>query len=829
MYNHYLTKYEKFYKQITNFQPYKYQTRVAEILLSGRNVILSVPTGAGKTWASIMPFLFARQNNRTDFPQKMIYSLPLRTLANSIYSDIESTLNKENIKKSYSELNKLISIQTGEYSDDPYFEKEIIFSTIDQTLSNFLCFPLPLSQRQANINAGSLIGSYLVFDEFHLLDPKLSMATSLGMIRILKNLCRVCIMTATLTDDYIQFLKKELGFEVVSINDFPEDIDKINSLKPAEGKTIKKSVTVVADRKINAIDILKKHENKTIVICNRVETAQKLYLELDELKSKETKLFCIHSRYFDSDRKLQEQNIKEYFGKGNKKDNTILIATQVIEAGMDISCDKMHTEISPINSFLQRAGRCARFADEYGDIFVYDVLDLEEREIIGKEIIDKEAIDKNDVIEVAKLNSKYLPYSKELCDRSLAELNKHNSINENIATTLVNTILKEDESQKIANITANHYNREKIEEAWNVCNKNRYRETIRDIQSIEIVLIDLENWRDKKIIPWKYETIGVYKWSFIGWAKQLEQNKIDTEDWIFAKAIHGEDSAFDFEWQDKDAYYLRRLQFEELKNHFDIVFVDNRYFDYTAAGLMRYSNENNISSPIKKSQAKEKQTITYKKDTFYQHNKALLNCFETEFKPYLQFIFNELNVFCGEEIDCTLLIQVTICLHDYGKLNGDWQRPMKEFQKRKTGIDIPTEVLAHTDYDDSIDRELAKECRIKNKPAHAGIGALQAYELLCDNYSESIAKGVSNAILKHHSPETKCFANFSISDICIREMEQLLREYAINGSLVEKERGELLDDIAPCNPKEWILYFFLVRILRICDQRATESFEKYYI
>ncbi|WP_019538393.1 MULTISPECIES: CRISPR-associated helicase/endonuclease Cas3 [Proteiniphilum] len=813
-----------FYKHLTGFTPYQYQIKAVELLLSGKNVILSVPTGAGKTWASVMPFLYATQNKISDFPQKMIYSLPLRTLANSIYNDIEATLNKEDTQALYPELSKLISIQTGEYSDDPYFEKRIIFSTIDQTLSNFLCFPLPLSQRQANINAGALIGSYLIFDEFHLLEPKLSMATSLGMIRILKNLCHVCIMTATLTDDYIQFIKNELGFEVVSINDFPEDIDKINSLKPAEGKIIKKSVTVCSDKKINASDILDKHKDKTIVICNRVETAQKLYLELEKHKPKETMLFCIHSRYFDSDRKQQEQKVKEYFGKDNKKQNAILIATQVIEAGMDISCDTMHTEISPINSFLQRVGRCARFANEYGDIFVYDVLNLEE-----KEKIKIETEDKDDRAEIKKLNNKYLPYSKKLCEKSLIELSKYDSINENTAIALVNTILREDESQKIGNITANLYNIVRIRESWNDCNKNHYKETIRDIQGIEIVLIDLENWKNKEIIPWKYETISIYKWSFIGWAKQIEQNKIAPDDWVFAKAIHGEESVFDFEWQDKDSCFLRRLQFEELKNHFDVVFVDNRYFDYTTAGLMVHSNDNNISSPIKDSREKNKQIITYKKDTFYQHNKALLNCFETEFKPYLKFTFNELDRFWGGKNDWEQLIRLTICLHDYGKLNAAWQKPMKEFQKRKTGIDNPTEVLAHTDYDDSIDKELAKECRIKSKPPHAGIGALQAYEILYDEYSESIAKGVCNAILKHHSPETKSFPDFFISDICIKEMEHLLMEYKIKGNLIKKERGELLDDIIPNNDKEWILYFFVVRILRLCDQKATESFEKYYI
>lgn len=812
------------YADLLGFEPYDYQVRVADLLLAGKNVILSVPTGAGKTWASVMPFLYAKQNEMVDFPQKMIYSLPLRTLANSIYTDIETALDKENIKSLYPELSTLMSIQTGEYSDDSYFEKGIIFSTIDQTLSNFLCFPLPLSQRQANINAGSLIGSYLVFDEFHLLDPKLSMATSIGMIRLLRNLCRVCIMTATLTDDYIQFIKKELGFEVVSINDFPEDIKKINSLRPAIGKDIKKSVSICLDSKINAPDILLKHKNKTIVICNRVETAQNLYLELEKIKGNDTKLLCIHSRYFDSDRKKQEYLIKEYFGKGNAKHNAILVATQVVEAGMDISCDVMHTEISPINSFLQRAGRCARFENEYGDIFVYDVLNLEEKEKITIVTEDKE-----DKAEIRRLNNKYLPYNKKLCEISFSEIGKYNSIDENIALELVNTVLRDEENKMIGNISANLFNLDKIRQSWNDCNKNHYRETIRDIQSVEIVLIDIENNHDTMVYPWKYGTISLYKWSFISWAKQIEDNKIDPDDWVFSKAVQGEESVFDFEWQDKDSYFLRRLPFEDIKNHSDVVFVDNRYFDYTTAGLILLPNEHNIISPTKEETKKEKLIVSYKKDTFYQHNKALLNCFEMEFKPNLNFVFNELKKYWGETVDWEKLIQLTICLHDYGKLNAAWQKPMKEFQKRKTGIDNSTEVLAHTDYDDNTDRDLAKECKLKNKPAHAGIGAMQAYEMLYHEYSEEVAKVVCNAILKHHSHETQSFVDFNIPDYCIKEVELLFREYSLRGDFIKKEKGESLQDIIPTKDKEWMIYLFIERILRLCDQKATESFEKYYI
>jgi len=818
-----MEQYISFYHNLTGFAPYSYQKRVAELLLAGKNVILSVPTGAGKTWASVIPFLFAQQNCLNTFPQKMIYSLPLRTLANSIYADVKDILKKK-------EFEKISSIQTGEYCDDIYFEKQIIFSTIDQTLSNFLCFPLPLSQRQANINAGSLVGSYLVFDEFHLLDPKLSMATSLGMLNILSNLCRVCIMTATLTDDYIQFIKDKFGFDVVSIKDFPEDIEKIKSLKPAIDKSVKKSITVFSDKTINVNDIASKHKNKTIVICNRVERTQQIYNDLitslekdNNQKISRENIICLHSRFFDKDRKNKELKLKQLFGKGSSE-NAILISTQVIEAGMDISCDVMHTEISPINSFLQRAGRCARFENEYGEVFVYDILDLDEKEKI---LLEPE--NEADKKEIKKLNNKYLPYEKDLCNHSLFELSKYTFIDEKIAAELVNTILKEEEKQIIDAITQRRYNKDKIRESWQDCDKKHYRETIRDIQSIDIVLIDLEDLKNEKIIPWQYETISVYKWSFIGWAKQISEKKIDEDDWIFGKAELSFDSCFDFEWQDKDTYLLRQLQIDDIKNHYDVAFVDNRYFDYTEnAGFLVSMNENDSISPVKSLNKEVKQVITYKKDTFYQHNKGLLNCFEIEFKPYLNFAFQELNKYWGEKMDWEHLMKLAICFHDYGKLNTPWQKIVKEFQKRKSGIDNLNQVLAHTDYDERTDKELAKECRMNNKPAHAGIGAHQVYEMLYDTYSEEIAIGIANAILKHHSPDTNSSANFTVLKAGTSEVEKLMKEYKIDGKLIDEMLKENDLGITPANEKTWLLYLFMVRILRLCDQKATESLGKYY-
>ncbi len=817
-----------YYKLVLGFEPYSYQEKVADLLLSGRNIILSVPTGAGKTWASVMPFLYAQHNGRNDFPQKMIYSLPLRTLANSIYSDVTETLKKSDLFKGEA------SIHTGEYENDEHFEKDIIFSTIDQTLSSFLCFPLSLSKRQANINAGALVGSYLVFDEFHLLDPKLSMATTIGMLKTLKNLCRFCIMTATLSEDYIKKLSKELNAEVVSIGCFSEDEDRISSLKVPEGHSVKKTVHVM-ESTISVSSILKRHRKKTIVICNRVEKAQQLYNDIvssDHKGVDETNIICLHSRFFDEDRKKKEAGLKRLFGKENKE-SAILISTQVIEAGMDISCDTMHVEISPVNSILQRAGRCARWEKDTGKIYVYDILELEEHEKLGIETTNEEEEKQKRAI-----NNRYLPYDKGLCKITFEKLKRVIALDKNVSQRLVDEILTDEELLSYSLISQDDFNRTKIQESWETCNKNMYSQTIRDIQSIEVAIIDYATEQRGAFIPYKYQSIGLYKWSFIKWAREiLNERDFDFDnDVIFIARENSESTLIDCDTNDLDMYYLEAVRnIEPLKNCYDIVFVDKSIFKYTSdAGLEMGAG--NTCSPLKPYIKGNKEIIEYKKDTFWQHNKALIGCYIEEFEPKLKFVIQQLKKKWGETIDWDKLIKAMICLHDYGKLNREWQKRMKLLQKEKSEQDSrfiyrPNEVLAHCDFNKLTDKGIEQNSGARKKPPHAGAGAL-AFIGVAENVIDSedygdLANCVSTAILKHHGVETETYSEFDIADEDYCEVEKLLRDIGINARLKKKARDGSLSDNLPENRDEWVIYFFLVRILRLCDQKATKDFEKY--
>ncbi len=108
-----------------------------------------------------------------------------------------------------------------------------------------------------------------------------------------------------------------------------------------------------------------KHSNQhlTLVILNTVERAVYLYLMLRKNLAS-VDLHLIHSRF----RPMERDRWKPLFSNGEQQPR-IIISTQVIEAGVDLSAEVLFTELAPWASLVQRFGRCARFPNQNGRIF----------------------------------------------------------------------------------------------------------------------------------------------------------------------------------------------------------------------------------------------------------------------------------------------------------------------------------------------------------------------------------------------------------------------------------------------------------------------------
>lgn len=196
----------QYFQTLTGFPPRHFQQQAIAHLLNRQDVLLRAPTGSGKTETAIAPFLFAKTLQR-DFPNKLIYVVPLRTLANSLRQRAETLARAW---ETFTPLSRplVVTLQTGENPEDPRFEGDIVFCTIDQMLSSFLNIPYSVGRGSANVNAGAIFASYLVFDELHLLDPDRSFATVLKVLEQVKGISPFLLMTATLTDELAAQIKR---------------------------------------------------------------------------------------------------------------------------------------------------------------------------------------------------------------------------------------------------------------------------------------------------------------------------------------------------------------------------------------------------------------------------------------------------------------------------------------------------------------------------------------------------------------------------------------------------------------------------------------------
>lgn len=317
------------------------QRDVFNAFRGGKHVVLHAPTGWGKTF----PVLAAPRQGHT------IYSLPMRSLVDSIAEQADE-LGLRRCAAQHGARREHRLLDRGE---DPGKPIECVFTTLDQTLSAYLGIPVGVSFRQGNLLTAVADASHLVFDEFHLFEAERSWTTALFSLQQTRQ--NGIVLTATLSDVMVEFLLDHLGRS-------EHGVELVRGKRPFVNEK-----TAIRG---HGLDDAKDLElgPRTIIIRNQVEWAQDTAEKLRRVV--ERPVYLLHSELLSEDRSEKEAVIRQVFGKGADQ-KAILVATQVVEAGLDVTCDVMHTDLCPPSSFIQRIGRCARYDGETGRIIWHPV------------------------------------------------------------------------------------------------------------------------------------------------------------------------------------------------------------------------------------------------------------------------------------------------------------------------------------------------------------------------------------------------------------------------------------------------------------------------
>ncbi|ASJ15759.1 CRISPR-associated helicase/endonuclease Cas3 [Thermococcus chitonophagus] len=323
------------YLRRRGFKPRGYQLLV---IGKGPGYFL-LPTGDGKTETSLLA---------TPESVKVVYTLPTITTVEGIRRRLEEMFGKEKVSFGHSML--FYSLYREGRLDERlinrYAMKKIHVSTIDQVLLAFLnYFRFPLREF-------SLRRAHLIIDEIHSYSPFTMSLILEGIEFAMKFLgTRVTLMSATMPS-LLQEKLKEIGLK--ELIPFEEVRERYASRKRVTVKFHDYGIMDAIDEIVNA-------KGKVLVVVNTVTKARELY---EALREHRDDVYLFHSRFTVRD-KQEKMRLVEEIRSG------ILVATQVVEVSLDIDYDVMFTEVSPVDSLIQRFGRVNRRGLRNGIVHLY--------------------------------------------------------------------------------------------------------------------------------------------------------------------------------------------------------------------------------------------------------------------------------------------------------------------------------------------------------------------------------------------------------------------------------------------------------------------------
>lgn len=312
------------------------------------NVILSSPTGSGKTETSI---LWLKHQLEKQGEGRIFYILPYTASINAMYERLNTNFCKQ---EHYVGMlhGKLLQYIENKMSSDK--DRSCIENEKNQLIKDFKTLVTPmkivtpfqllkhlfgLKGFEKGISEWS--GGYFIFDEIHAYDSK-----TFAQIIVLLEFCnqylgvKFFIMTATLPTFMLEILQKAIGNHTKIVAD-----EKLYNTFDRH------RICMESGKLQDSLEIIQKDINagkKVLVVCNTVEQSQYVYQQLVSNNK-----LLLHGSFNAEDRNKKEMKLQN-------EEIPLLIGTQAIEVSLDIDYDTIYTEPAPLDALIQRFGRVNR-------------------------------------------------------------------------------------------------------------------------------------------------------------------------------------------------------------------------------------------------------------------------------------------------------------------------------------------------------------------------------------------------------------------------------------------------------------------------------------
>lgn len=351
------------YLKATGFRPYAYQRRVAD---EGLPELLQVPTGCGKTEAVGLGWLYRRlrhpdANVRAVTPRWLVVALPMRTLVEQTIDRFREWLLRLGLESDVA----LHRVQGGVgWSDSDWRlgpDRDAVFvGTIDMLLSRALNRGYADRRWHWPMSFGAFNnGTHWVFDEIQLMEVATPNTRQLQSFRDALGTALPTSstwMSATVDDRLLRTVDRpDIGSSIEL-----DDDDRRGALSRRLDAVRTISEIRLPDKQFEqalARELVDRHEpsSLTLAVLNTVDRASATWASVKKL-APDADVVLLHSRFRPADRAAQTADALTLPGQAGK----IVVSTQVLEAGIDLSATTLLTEAAPWPSIVQRAGRCNR-------------------------------------------------------------------------------------------------------------------------------------------------------------------------------------------------------------------------------------------------------------------------------------------------------------------------------------------------------------------------------------------------------------------------------------------------------------------------------------
>ncbi len=348
----------------------------------GEIFYLEAPTGGGKSNISTnLSFKFIENNSSL---KKIYYVSPFNTLVeqnqanlNKIFGDKKEVLNKIAV------INSVTAIKMEQLKEDTVLDEEE-FNKYDKALLNrqFLNYPFILithvgifntmfnNDKKSIFSFHQLVNSVIVLDEIQ--SYKLEIWTEIiSFLKVYSKLLniKVIIMSATLPN--LDLLSEIKGQTVNLI----ENREKY-FINPLFKRRVEVNYDLIDKEKEELLEhviIQSKSKKKILIEFIKKKTAYEFYKELLD-RNLECKVLLLTG----DDNSIDRAGIlKEVKDKSLNHNGVILVATQVIEAGVDIDMDIGYKDISKLDGDEQFMGRINRSCLDKGVVYFFNLDEAE--------------------------------------------------------------------------------------------------------------------------------------------------------------------------------------------------------------------------------------------------------------------------------------------------------------------------------------------------------------------------------------------------------------------------------------------------------------------